>query len=60
MNPLDRIGTPYIPVDPKKIRFIVESTVPDRETRQISADGLSRRIGKKIDSGKRLEEKKDG
>jgi succinyl-CoA:acetate CoA-transferase len=48
VNPLDRIGTPYIPVDPKKISLIVASKVPDRETPQTPADGLSRRIGKNI------------
>ncbi len=47
-NPLDRIGTPYIPVDPGKIRFVVPSTVPDREASEISTDVISKRIAKEF------------
>ena len=48
VNPLDRIGTSFIPVDPKKIRFVVASSVPDRETPEISIDMLSKRIAKEL------------
>jgi succinyl-CoA:acetate CoA-transferase len=48
LNPLDRIGTPYIPTDSAKIKSIVISEIPDRETPQISSDGPSRKIGRNI------------
>jgi len=48
MNPLDRIGTSFIPVDPEKIRFVVASSVPDRETPEISIDMLSKRSAKEL------------
>ncbi len=40
----DRIGTPYIPVDPDKIVAIIESTVPDSLPPRPSADENSRKI----------------
>jgi succinyl-CoA:acetate CoA-transferase len=48
VHPLDRIGTPFIPVDPEKITLIVGSMVPDREASEISTDTLSRRIAKEF------------
>jgi succinyl-CoA:acetate CoA-transferase len=48
VNPLDRIGTPFIPTDPDKIRCIVASRVPDRETPEISIDMVSKRIAKEL------------
>ena len=48
VNPLDRIGTPFIPVDPEKIRFVVASSVPDRQTSEISTDMVSKCIAKEL------------
>lgn len=48
MNPLDRIGIPYIPIDPKKIRFIVGSAIPDRETPDAATDGQNRLIARHL------------
>lgn len=48
IKPLDRIGVPYIPVNPEKIRFIVGSRVPDRDTLDISMDVRGERIGKHL------------
>jgi len=48
MHPLDRIGTPFITVDPKKIRLIIGSKVPDREASEISTDMLEKKIAKEL------------
>jgi succinyl-CoA:acetate CoA-transferase len=41
----DRIGTPYIPVDPEKIAFIVGSDSPEPMDLDHTIDDASRRIG---------------
>ncbi len=48
LHPLDRIGTPFIPVNPEKIGLIIESRVPDREASEISTDMLDRKIAKEL------------
>jgi succinyl-CoA:acetate CoA-transferase len=48
VNPLDRIGTPYIPTQSEKIRFIVGSAVPDRDTPEISMDIQGKLIAKHL------------
>ena len=42
MAPEDRIGTPYIPVDPEKVVAIVESTYPDQTQPNAPEDAGSR------------------
>lgn len=44
MAPEDRIGTPYIPVDPEKIVAIVESDYPDQTQPMTEADDASTAI----------------
>jgi succinyl-CoA:acetate CoA-transferase len=45
---LDRIGTPYIPADPEKIKFIIESDVDDRNTPDLSTDAKSKMISEHL------------
>ncbi len=44
----DRIGTPYIPLDPRKLRGIVFSRVPDRESPGRPEGETSRNIAHRI------------
>lgn len=41
----DRIGKPYIPVDPGKIKYIVECKIPDNISQPSLIDEASKRIG---------------
>lgn len=44
MSPEDRIGTPYIPVDPERVVAIVESDYPDQTQPNAPADASSKAI----------------
>ncbi len=47
-KPSDRIGTPYVQADPKKIIGIVETDWPDEARAFTAADPLTDRIGKNV------------
>ena len=44
-NPLIRIGVPYFPVDPRKIKAIVFSDIPERPSKETKADEMGAMIG---------------
>lgn len=44
-NPLKRIGMPYFPVDPAKIKAIVLSDIPERPSRESKPDEMGAMIG---------------
>jgi acetyl-CoA hydrolase len=44
MAPEDRIGTPYIPIDPEKVVAIIESDYPDQTSANAPADETSKKI----------------
>ncbi|EEH33807.1 acetyl-CoA hydrolase [Paracoccidioides lutzii Pb01] len=48
MAPEDRIGTPYIPIDPEKVVAIVESDYPDQTQPNAPADEVSQAIARHI------------
>lgn len=48
MAPEDRIGTPYIPVDPEKVVAIVESDYPDQTQPNAPEDEASRAIASNL------------
>ena len=47
-KPSDRIGTPYIQVDPKKIVGVVETNWPDEARSFAAADPLTDKIGQNV------------
>ncbi|MDR1004286.1 MAG: acetyl-CoA hydrolase/transferase family protein [Prevotellaceae bacterium] len=47
-KPSDRIGTPYIQVDPKKIVGVVETNWPDEARHFSEADPITEMIGQKV------------
>lgn len=47
-NPLARIGVPYFPVDPKKIKAIVLSDLEDKPSAQAKPDRLGGLIGRHL------------
>ena len=47
-NPSDRIGKPYIQVDPKKIVGVVETNWPDEARSFAAADPLTDKIGQNV------------
>ena len=48
MAPEDRIGTPYIPVDPDRVVAIVESDYPDQTSANAPEDDTSRAIASNL------------
>jgi succinyl-CoA:acetate CoA-transferase len=44
-NPLKRIGVPYFPVDPRKIRAIVISDLGDKPSKEAKPDAMGAAIG---------------
>lgn len=47
-KPSDRIGKPYVQVDPKKIVAVVETNLPDEAREFSEADPLTDRIGQNV------------
>jgi len=47
-NPLKRIGVPYFPVDPGKIRAIVVSDLGDKPSREAKPDAMGAAIGRHL------------
>ena len=47
-NPTDRIGLPYIQVDPSKIKAIVEVNLPDEARSFVEPDDITTQIGQNV------------